>query len=308
MSSYFQDIDFHVIKQIQLSKSRLLIAVAWFTNSKIGDEILKKIGLDIEIIVDDNIINRNCDNLLRLQSRNLDLTFVKDLTKNYYLMHNKFCVIDNKIVVTGSYNWTNNANSNDENITIINDAKNAALYSQEFRRIKTIVFPNDSVLITNQESDELTELIYNELLSILKCNIRKLESGMFLNWTDEKIKNKIRVVDERLHNALINRIGSFGLYNNLIKKYGFKFNSLATENEKIEARDNFKNQGLDETEINIHREFQFFKLKAINNLLNNYVKIMNEKEPTKIDRLLNVFDFISKEKNAIANDIQIKII
>jgi len=36
-------------------------------------------------------------------------------------MHNKFCVIDSKTVVTGSYNWTKKAQSNYENITIIKD-------------------------------------------------------------------------------------------------------------------------------------------------------------------------------------------
>ncbi|TAE00475.1 MAG: hypothetical protein EAZ97_05805 [Bacteroidetes bacterium] len=37
-------------------------------------------------------------------------------------MHNKFCVIDSDIVLTGSYNWTNQAQRNDENITVQNAA------------------------------------------------------------------------------------------------------------------------------------------------------------------------------------------
>ena len=36
-------------------------------------------------------------------------------------MHNKFCVIDGKHVITGSYNWTHRAKSNDENITVFSD-------------------------------------------------------------------------------------------------------------------------------------------------------------------------------------------
>lgn len=38
------------------------------------------------------------------------------------LMHNKFCIIDNQMVITGSYNWTSNAElRNTENVTIRRD-------------------------------------------------------------------------------------------------------------------------------------------------------------------------------------------
>ena len=37
------------------------------------------------------------------------------------LMHNKFCIIDNDLVITGSYNWTFKARLNDENVIVNND-------------------------------------------------------------------------------------------------------------------------------------------------------------------------------------------
>ena len=169
MDCYFQDIEHHIIRHIKLVQSRLLVAVAWFTNEEIGEEIIKKKSLDIEVIVDDNDKNRKCKNLLNLQSQNIDVSFVKDLTKHYYLMHNKFCVIDNSIVITGSYNWTINANTNDENISVFKDQTTAALYSQEFRRIKDIKFPNENISISNEEATEITELMYPKLLQLLIC-------------------------------------------------------------------------------------------------------------------------------------------
>jgi len=52
------------------------------------------------------------------------------------LMHDKFCVIDNQIVITGSYNWTDNAEfKNDENVTVQRDPSQATLYSEEYRRL-----------------------------------------------------------------------------------------------------------------------------------------------------------------------------
>ena len=38
-------------------------------------------------------------------------------------MHHKFCVIDGATVITGSYNWSHKARSNDENITVVSDTR-----------------------------------------------------------------------------------------------------------------------------------------------------------------------------------------
>ena len=51
-------------------------------------------------------------------------------------MHDKFCVIDNQVVITGSYNWSSNAEfKNDENIAILRDNKRASDFSVEYRRL-----------------------------------------------------------------------------------------------------------------------------------------------------------------------------
>ena len=52
------------------------------------------------------------------------------------LMHNKFAVIDNSVVITGSFNWSNQAvNYNQENILIIENKILAERYSNEFNKI-----------------------------------------------------------------------------------------------------------------------------------------------------------------------------
>ncbi len=49
------------------------------------------------------------------------------------LMHNKFCVIDDKTVITGSYNWTVSADlKNDENVVIIESGRIADIYKRQF--------------------------------------------------------------------------------------------------------------------------------------------------------------------------------
>jgi phosphatidylserine/phosphatidylglycerophosphate/cardiolipin synthase-like enzyme len=51
-------------------------------------------------------------------------------------LHHKVIVIDEKIVVTGSYNLSANAElRNDENTLILQSAEIAALYLEEFERV-----------------------------------------------------------------------------------------------------------------------------------------------------------------------------
>src|SRR3989338_2098499 len=55
------------------------------------------------------------------------------LDNNNQLMHDKFCVIDKRRIVTGSFNLTNNDNSrNNNNIIIIESRILAENYEEEF--------------------------------------------------------------------------------------------------------------------------------------------------------------------------------
>lgn len=57
-------------------------------------------------------------------------------SSNPYIMHNKFCVIDNEVVITGSYNWTASAGGrNNESLLIIYDTKVAQEYLAAFNRL-----------------------------------------------------------------------------------------------------------------------------------------------------------------------------
>ena len=52
------------------------------------------------------------------------------------LLHHKFAVIDNSAVITGSHNWSEAANSsNDEALLVIRSPTVAAHYQQEFERL-----------------------------------------------------------------------------------------------------------------------------------------------------------------------------
>ena len=51
-------------------------------------------------------------------------------------MHHKFAIIDNSVVLTGSFNWTVQAvNSNQENVLIIENKYIATKFLQEFENL-----------------------------------------------------------------------------------------------------------------------------------------------------------------------------
>lgn len=56
---------------------------------------------------------------------------------NQALMHSKVFIIDNQVVITGSYNFSNAAETrNNENTLLINSRKVAGFYEQEYTRLK----------------------------------------------------------------------------------------------------------------------------------------------------------------------------
>ena len=55
---------------------------------------------------------------------------------NPRFLHDKLIIVDNRIVITGSFNFSSNATeNNDENVMIVDNAEIANLYMQEFGRI-----------------------------------------------------------------------------------------------------------------------------------------------------------------------------
>jgi phosphatidylserine/phosphatidylglycerophosphate/cardiolipin synthase-like enzyme len=51
-------------------------------------------------------------------------------------MHDKVMIVDEKVVLTGSYNWSAHAeNENNENLVVIISENLASIYENEFQKI-----------------------------------------------------------------------------------------------------------------------------------------------------------------------------
>lgn len=130
--AHFQDIQNKILNELNTARVSITIVMAWFTNETLATKLIEKHneGLDVKVAIYDDGINRR---------HGVDLAGVptkRIKSSKGGIMHNKFCVIDNQIVITGSYNWSSNAEfKNDENISIIRDNKTASDYSVEYRKL-----------------------------------------------------------------------------------------------------------------------------------------------------------------------------
>jgi hypothetical protein len=122
--AYFDDIQLHILHELRKASTSIHIAVAWFTDLEIFDHLCQKAreGVRVELIVVNDAINRRSPlEYKRLADLGGLFLMVGDKKKRSAIMHNKFCVIDGATVITGSYNWSRQAQENWENITIISD-------------------------------------------------------------------------------------------------------------------------------------------------------------------------------------------
>ena len=64
---------------------------------------------------------------------------------NPYLMHHKVIIIDGNTVIFGSFNFSNNADKdNDENLLIVDDAGLAQAFEAEFQRVRDTALASDT--------------------------------------------------------------------------------------------------------------------------------------------------------------------
>jgi phosphatidylserine/phosphatidylglycerophosphate/cardiolipin synthase-like enzyme len=124
-----------VLKAINSSKSNICMATYSFTSKPVAMAILsaKKRGVVIHIISDNKSNRSKYSATTYLANNGVEVR----LNANYAIMHNKFIVIDNQTVETGSFNYSAGAvNKNAENVLVIwNDKQLATKYKNECDRL-----------------------------------------------------------------------------------------------------------------------------------------------------------------------------
>jgi hypothetical protein len=130
LKAHFSNIHKVIIHHLEQSQSEIVAAIAWFTDRDIFEVLCKKArsGIKVSVALIGDEINQGSGglNFQRLTNFGGQVIFLPPGSRDAPTMHHKFCVIDSATVITGSYNWSQKARSNDENITIITEAKDFA--------------------------------------------------------------------------------------------------------------------------------------------------------------------------------------
>lgn len=117
------------------AKISMLVCVFTITNNKLADQIYKnwQRNLDVKVISDDECSKQLGSDVFDLANAGIPVR-LDDSPQSH--MHNKFVILDNRIVITGSFNWTTaGVNSNQENLCILDNAELAKKYELEFGRL-----------------------------------------------------------------------------------------------------------------------------------------------------------------------------
>lgn len=181
--------------QLEISKAQksIFIAVAWFTNKSLFNELVNKAkkGCIVSLIISNDDINHNStidyDQLQIGRSK-----IYKIGNGDTELMHNKFCIIDHNTTITGSYNWSYKAENNFENVIITsNDTSLAEQFISEFNNICKLYYP-----------DEINEEIVFPLNKIIK-RLEILKNYILLEDIDELSKETLKLTEYNFNTDLL---------------------------------------------------------------------------------------------------------
>jgi len=121
-----------ILETLQQAKKEIVAAVYTFTSVLIAEELIraKERGVEVRLLLDRDMADDRFSRFRAIKSAGVQVVLDGDPGA---IMHNKYAVVDEEIVITGSYNWTSGANkSNYENLLIIHSSELARQYKANF--------------------------------------------------------------------------------------------------------------------------------------------------------------------------------
>lgn len=123
-----------ILKQLQQVRRSADLCVFTVTDDRISDGILSiaSRGVQVRIISDNDKRHDLGSDVARFLDAGIEVAL--DATPAH--MHHKFAIFDDVRLLTGSFNWTRAASSdNHENLLLTSDARLVGIYRSEFERL-----------------------------------------------------------------------------------------------------------------------------------------------------------------------------
>jgi phosphatidylserine/phosphatidylglycerophosphate/cardiolipin synthase-like enzyme len=132
--SPYDKVDDAIHAQLTQANKSVHCSLYGITNLRLANDLIaaKKRGADVGVGLDKTQAAGQHDLHAKLQAVGI-LIEIKPVAT---LEHNKFCVIDGSIVIMGSWNWSNNAQKQDNSDVMISDCpKVASAFEAAYQRI-----------------------------------------------------------------------------------------------------------------------------------------------------------------------------
>jgi phosphatidylserine/phosphatidylglycerophosphate/cardiolipin synthase-like enzyme len=123
-----------ILRRLHRAKRSIRFMAFSFTSDRIGETVIRKHdeGLDVKGIFERSGTGSRYSEYVKMKIEGVPVK----LDRNWNSMHHKVFIIDERTVITGSYNFSRNANrNNDENILVITNREIARMYLDEFRKL-----------------------------------------------------------------------------------------------------------------------------------------------------------------------------
>jgi phospholipase D-like protein len=169
LKAHFSDLHKVIIGHLEQAETEIIGAIAWFTDRDIFDVLCRKAQSGVRVVIaligDDINQGRGGLNFQRLENLGGQVIFLPPGSRDEPTMHHKFCVIDGVTVINGSYNWSQKARSNDENIMVATDAAAfAAKYLAAFEGVAARAGQGGFVIADTDAARRRLEMIRNLIM------------------------------------------------------------------------------------------------------------------------------------------------
>jgi len=126
----------HLLQAIREARQQIDVAVYQFTAIELADALVaaKRRGVQVRLLTDQDKARPDATALRILRAAGVPIRALG--VPEQSLMHHKFAVFDDRLVATGSYNWTVTAErANYENLVLLDEPAVVSRFKREFEKL-----------------------------------------------------------------------------------------------------------------------------------------------------------------------------
>jgi len=129
-----------LVETLLAAKHSIDVCVFTISSQDLADILIRKHneGIIVRIITDYEKMDLNCSQVEQFRSNGIQVRH----DKTSYFMHHKYAIIDNQVLINGSFNWTRQAiTGNQENLIITEITELVNPYRLQFKKLWNVYKP-----------------------------------------------------------------------------------------------------------------------------------------------------------------------